>query len=214
MGLTDKVFGTPGTTTVHQAGGTKDPGYDFAKQFFNFLGSIMGTQYPTFKGSIDPGLSPTMQDTLRRAQGYAASSPAEILQGVQGSIGRFMSPSFLNPANALFGNFGGAPNYFGVDPNQRIYGGGPASSMGWDPNMGGMGGGMGGGGGMPSVSPSPDQMSWENPNAVYSPDAWQEQPGAWGPGGFTPGGQQGPNQMTWAIGRQPQSMPMPQVSWR
>ncbi len=225
MGLTDKVFGTPGTTTVHQAPGSKDdPGYGFAKQFFNFLGSIMGTPYPTYKGSIDPGLSPTMQDVLKRAQGYASSSPPEILQGVQGSLGRFMSPNFLNPVNSLFG---GAPNYFGVDPNQRVYGGAPASSMTWDPTMGlgesadpGIGMGMGGGG-MMGGGMMPDSGMGSAPTIDFqggpgvSTDMWQQGggdpmvngPGAWGPGGFTPGGQPGPNQMTYAIGRRPMSMP-------
>ena len=132
MGFTDAIFGTPPTTQIHQTPAMRPPGYEFAKNFFNFLGSLTKTPYPTFQGSVDPGLSPTMTDALQRAQGYASSSPAEILQGVQGSLGRFMSPSFLNPANALFGNYGGAPNYFGADAGQRVYGGQPAGNFGWN----------------------------------------------------------------------------------
>src|SRR5688572_19844535 len=123
MGLTDTVFGTPPKTTLVQTPGTRDPGYGFAKDFFNFLPGLMNQAYPTYQGQLDPGMSPTMQDAMRRAQGYAQSGPSEILQGAQGSLGRFMSPSFQNPWNTMFG---GAPNYAGANPNQRIFGGGQA----------------------------------------------------------------------------------------
>jgi hypothetical protein len=127
-------WGTPGTTDVIQTKGSaaaKPPGFNFAKWLFGQLPGLMSSPFPTYQGNIDPGMSPTLQDAIRRAQGYAQSSPPEILAGAQGSLGRFMSPSFLNPWNRLFGggNFGGAPNYFGVDPNQRVYGGGPAQGM-------------------------------------------------------------------------------------
>lgn len=152
-------WGSPGTTNVIQTrgtAGTKPPGFDFAKWLSSQLPGLMNSPFPTYQGNLDPGLSPTMQDVIRRAQGYAQSSAPEILAGAQGSLGRFMNPTFLNPWNRLFGggNFGGAPNYMGVDPNQRVYGGGTAQDMtyhgGGSPpmsapmsvNAGGAGGGM------------------------------------------------------------------------
>lgn len=142
-------FGTPGETTIHQAPGTaaaKPPGYSFAHWLFSQLPGLMNTPYPTYQGSLDPGLSPTLQDSIRRAQGYAQSSPPEILAGVSGTLGRFMNPRQINPWQALYGGgqqqpsaqsmgggapmtFGGANNYFGVDPQQRVWGGKPASTM-------------------------------------------------------------------------------------
>lgn len=186
------LFGSPGTTNVIQAPGTpavKPPGYRFASWLASQLPGLMNTPFPTYQGQLDPGLSPTMQDAIRRAQGYGQSSPPEILAGVQGVLGRFMNPTYRNPWHALFnanggagspatgtgggglatmqggpggagtmggaaggmgmggpgaggtspwgvGNrpetFGGAPNYFQVDPNQRVYGGRSAGSYGWN----------------------------------------------------------------------------------
>lgn len=193
-------LGTPGQTTTHQAPGTKDPGYGWAKQFFNSLGGVMNSPYPTYQGNIDPGMSPTAQDALRRAQGYAQSGPSEILQGAQGSLGRFMSPNFANPWNSFMG---GAPNYSNVDPNQRVFGGQPAGSMGYGQqgqggppqippgtppwiaqqmqaqSQQGQGGGVGWQGGGQASSGQPTAF---NPNA---PTGW---PGAQGPGPITGGG--------------------------
>jgi hypothetical protein len=98
-------FGTPGTTTIHQAPGTaaaKPPGFSFAKWLFEQLPGLMNTPFPTYQGKLDPGMSPTMQDAIRRAQGYAASSPPEVLAGVQGALGRYMNPTYRNPWHALF----------------------------------------------------------------------------------------------------------------
>lgn len=128
MGLTESIFGSPGTTDYIRSGGSQaSPGYNFAKQFYNWLPQLMQQQYPTYQGQLDPGMSPTMQDAIRRAQGYAQSGPAEILQGVQGTLGQFMSPNFLNPWNSMRTQ---APNYGGYGMDTRAYGGQPIGSYG------------------------------------------------------------------------------------
>lgn len=122
-------WGDPGTTQIIQTPGTaaaKPPGFQFAQWLFKQLPALMNTPFPTYGGSLDPGLSPTMQDTIRRAQGYAQSSQPEILAGVRGSLGRFMSPSFVNPWNTLWR--GGAPNA-GIEPA----GGGAGGAWGSSP---------------------------------------------------------------------------------
>lgn len=120
MGINETVFGSPGQTQVHQTAGSKPPGFNFARDFFNSLGGIAQNPYPTYQGQLDPGLSPSMQNILRQAQGYAQSGPPEILAGVQGSLGRFMNPNFTNPA-ARFGQ--GVPDYFNQNPNQTVFNG-------------------------------------------------------------------------------------------
>lgn len=126
MGLTDTVFGTPGTTTTQQAPGTKPPGYQFARDFYGSLGQITSNPFPTYQGNLDPGLSPTLQGLLRQAQGYAQSGPPEILAGVQGSLGQYMNPSFANPVTRM--QFG-APDYFNQNPNQTVYNGGTVNGL-------------------------------------------------------------------------------------
>lgn len=173
-------WGEPGTSSLIQTRGTapvKPPGFGFAQWLFKQLPALMNSPYPTYQGQLDPGLSPTLQDTIRRAQGYGASSAPEILSGVQGTLGRFMSPRQVNPWQALFGGgganmtgssggnsslasmfggsnapsmFGGAPNYFGVQPSQVTYGGRPASSNAWQ---------------MPSPVPPP----MPSPQQAFSP---------------------------------------------
>jgi hypothetical protein len=131
-------FGEPGTTEVHQAPGTRPPGFRFADQFLNGLSSLGGQAFPGYQGQIDPGLSPTLQDTIRRAQGYAQSGPSESLQGAMGSLGRFMNPSFSNINNVLAQ---GVPQFFPVNPNQRLYDNNTVGESGWlgsDPTRGSM----------------------------------------------------------------------------
>jgi hypothetical protein len=115
-------------TQVHQApGGQASPGFGWARGFFNSLPGVTQNPFPSYQGQIDPGLSPTMQNTIRMAQGYSQAGPSEILQGAQGSLGRFMTPSFMDPRMRLPQ---GNPNLFGADPNQRMYGGGLLSQLG------------------------------------------------------------------------------------
>src|SRR5687767_7409544 len=142
------LWGSPGSTQLIQTRGTapvRPPGYGFAQWLSRMLPEIMNSPYPTYQGNLDPVLSPTMMDVMRRSQGYAQSSPPEILAGAQGALGRFMNPRQVNPWSELFGGggagmtgggnlasmfgggggapqtFGGAPNYLGVDPNQRVF---------------------------------------------------------------------------------------------
>lgn len=122
MGLTDTFFGSPGQTTIHQAPGTKPPGFGFAKDFFNSLMALSRQPYPTYPGQLDPGLSPTMQSLLRQAQGYSQAGPPEILAGVQGSLGRFMNPSFINPAARVPMGYQG---FFSPNPSVRGFNGQP-----------------------------------------------------------------------------------------
>lgn len=148
MGLNDTVFGSPGQTQVHQTAGSKPPGFNFARDFFNSLGGIAQNPYPTYQGQLDPGLSPSMQNILRQAQGYAQSGPPEILAGVQGSLGRFMNPNFTNPA-ARFGQ--GVPDYFNQNPNQTVYNGGTPGGL---QGVFGAAGPAGMGGPKPAAGPS------------------------------------------------------------
>lgn len=115
MGLTDTIFGTPGQTQVHQTAGTKPPGYNAAQQIFNMLLGLSGTPYPSYQGQIDPGLSPTMRNLLQKSQGYASAGAPEILQGVQGVLGRYMNPNFLNPIPRIYG---GATDYANAGSSQ------------------------------------------------------------------------------------------------
>jgi hypothetical protein len=124
-------------TQVHQApGGQASPGYGFAKDFYNSLGGVAQNPFPGYQGQIDPGLSPTMQNVIRQSQGYSQSGPSEILQGAQGSLGRFMTPSFMDPRMRLPM---GAPSLFGVNPQQKMFGGQMRGQLGQ---------GFAGGGGM------------------------------------------------------------------
>lgn len=131
------LLGTQGGTQVFQApgtAGTRPPGYKFAQWLASQLPALMNTPFPTYQGNLDPGLSPTLQDVIRRSQGYAQSSPPEILQGVQGSLMHMMNPNFINPWNSLFR--GGAPAGTIGAPAPPPMGGPPPM-----PGMSGMGGG-------------------------------------------------------------------------
>jgi hypothetical protein len=115
-------------TQTHQApGGQASPGYGWAKGFFNSLPGVTQNPYPGYQGQLDPGLSPTMQNAIRMSQGYSQAGPPEILQGAQGSLGRFMTPSFMDPRMRLPM---GSPNLFGANPNQKMFGGGPLGQLG------------------------------------------------------------------------------------
>lgn len=158
MGLAESVFGSPGTTDYIKSGGSQaSPGYNFAQQFYNWLPQLMQQQYPTYQGQLDPGMSPTMQDAIRRSQGYAQSGPSEILQGVQGTLGQFMSPSFINPWNAMTTQ---PPNYGGYGMDTRAYGGKPIGSYGGYGGSPGMG--VPPGQGMPPLGGG-QMSSWGSP---------------------------------------------------
>lgn len=157
--------GSPGTTQVHSTPGTQDPGAGAAGDFFRSLFSGNLPPFPfQYPGSLDPGLSPTLQNAIRMAQGFSQAGPPEVLQGVRGALGRFMSPSFQNPM--VRGGMG-YPDYFGGLAN-RVFGGQPANQLGLSGpvdasgSRGGYGrrGYPGGGGyGYPVTQPLP----WDQP---------------------------------------------------
>jgi hypothetical protein len=116
------MAGSPPRTNVHQTPGTRSPGYGWSQGFFNSLPGVGQNPYPTYQGNLDPGMSPTMQSMIRQAQAYSQAGPPEILQGAAGSLGRFMTPNFINPAFRVGGGFT-YPNYFPSYGDTRMYGG-------------------------------------------------------------------------------------------
>lgn len=181
-------------TQTHQApGGGASPGYGWAKGFYNSLPGVASNPYPTYQGKLDPGLSPTMQNTLRMGQAYSQAGPSEILQGAQGSLGRFMTPSFSDPRMRLPM---GSPDLFGANPNQKMFGGGTLSTLGQGFNPGSMSPGAGGG-----TFSSTNRPRWSPPGGG-KPGGMQFQTGGglYGPGGGemqhqTGGGLQAPGGM-------------------
>lgn len=188
MGFTDAAFGTPGQTQVHQTAGTRPPGYNAAQQIFNMLLGLSGTPYPSYQGQIDPGLSPTMRNLLQKSQGYASAGAPEILQGVQGVLGRYMNPNFLNPIPRIYGgatdyaNAGSSPwnNQWSFDPfgsnrqgsrDQAMGGASAGAGSFWDflgPQKPGAGAGQNVGGGgygaQSQFSPQPPFPSYPSFN--------------------------------------------------
>ena len=190
-------------TQVHQApGGQASPGYGFAKNFYNSLGGIAQNPYPTYQGQLDPGLSPTMQNVIRQSQGYSQSGPSEILQGAQGSLGRFMTPSFMDPRMRLPM---GAPSLFGVNPQQKMFGGQLQGQLGQ-----GFAGGMQSqtGGGLQSGAQMNQSMPQFGGGRMPSGQAPQN---PWGGGGMQsavgPGLQSDGNQFAFRGGQQPTQGP-------
>ena len=197
MGLADTLLGTPGTTTVGQTPSLRPPGYQQAGQIFNWLLGLTNQPFPTYQGQVDPGLSPTMQDLIRRSQGYASAGPSEFLQGVQGRLGQFMNPNFLNPQTRIFG---GATDYSGAstspwndqwrfDPfgTQNPQKGVPSSGQGI-PTQGSSAyeSMFGGGQSAPQLQPMSDPYTagggsggiYANPNQSHTPYSPAQQKGA------------------------------------
>lgn len=132
------MAGTPPKTTVQQASGGgsgPSPGYDWAKGFFSSLPGVFNSPYPSqYPGQLDPGMSPTMQNVMRQAQGYGTSPAPSVLQGVQGTLGSFMSPNFINPQMRAGMGY---PDYFGTNPAASTYGGGTVGQLpGFNPMTG------------------------------------------------------------------------------
>jgi len=144
MGLSDTLFGKPPSTSVAFAPGFKAPGYNFAQSLSNYLTGLIGQPGPEYHGSLDPGLSPTLANLGQMMQGYATSPAPYIMGQAAGTLGRFMNPSFGNPATELaspgpsfFGGAapGGRP---GVMPGGSPLPGGPGSPVpGAPPPQGG-----------------------------------------------------------------------------
>ena len=123
------IMKIPGTPSM------RPPMFHFAQQFGDYLKSLIGQAAPSYSaagGSIDPGLSPSMQALGVLSQMYANSPLPAVFGQAHGSMGRFMSPSFTNPFARMGG---GVPNYFPSDPNQVLPGG---QRVGQLQNTGGM----------------------------------------------------------------------------
>jgi hypothetical protein len=178
------MAGTPPQTQVHQGagGGTgASPGFDWAKGFFSSLPGVFAQQYPSaYPGQLDPGLSPTMQQIIRQAQGYASQGPSSNLQGIQGTLGSFMSPNFINPQ---LRTTQGYPDYYGTNPNAPAYGGGTVGQIpGFNP--------MTGQGGMQSISDRLQAAIASGPggSGSFGPTPWGGQSVGSGGVGFPPTG--------------------------
>lgn len=132
-------------TNVHYPAPIFPPQWDFAKSFWGMMAPmLMGGTMPTFPNNVDPGLSPTMQQAIQMAQGYAAS-PAPYSMGQAGStLGAFMNPQM---ASAGWGVNQGRPGYMPMPGMPQGYPQGPYNP--WaaaDQTYGGGGQFMGGGG--------------------------------------------------------------------
>lgn len=184
MSAADVIFGKPATTSYSSTAATRPPGYGYAQNFFNSLQNIASSPFPQYGGRLDPGLSPTLQDLIQRAQGYASSTPPSILQGAAGTYGRLLSPHLQNPVSRIFG---GTSDFTGrLNPNQRVFGGGTAGSMTF-----------------PGSQTNYGQPPMQNMNGGGY------QSGPMGPNVMTPtngGGYQsgGPQPMPWMMPQQPQ----------
>lgn len=155
MGFWEDIFGEApeyGVETI------KPAGYGFAEEFFNYLRTLIGQPLPTYPGQIDPGLSPTLGRLGQMVQTYSTSPLPAILGQAQGTLGKFMNPSFQNPTARMQM---GAPSYFGFNAGQNTFGGRP---MGNFSQMGMTGPGGGGmpptmGGGPPQAPPGQGGMT-------------------------------------------------------
>ena len=128
---------TPPTYDIMKIPGTasmRPPMFDFANQFGSYLKSLIGQSAPQYQGSIDPGMSPSMQALGVLSQMYANSPLPAVYGQANASMGRFNAPTFTN---AMARMQSGAPDYFGSQygPNQFLPGG---SQMGQLPYAGGM----------------------------------------------------------------------------
>ena len=111
------IMKIPGTASM------RPPMFNFAKQFGEYLKSLIGQAAPSYSeagGSIDPGMSPSMQALGVLSQMYANSPLPAVFGQAHGSMSRFANPSFTNPMARMQG---GMPNYFPSDPNQVLPGG-------------------------------------------------------------------------------------------
>ena len=122
------IMKIPGTASM------RPPMFSFAKDFGEYLKSLIGQAAPQYQGSIDPGMSPSMQALGVLSQMYANSPLPAVFGQAHASMGRFNAPQFTN---AMARMQYGAPDYFGsqYSPNQFLPGG---SQIGQLPYAGGM----------------------------------------------------------------------------
>ena len=122
------IMKIPGTASM------RPPMFGFAKEFGEYLKSLIGQAAPAYGGSLDPGMSPSMQALGVLSQMYANSPMPAVFGQAHASMGRFNAPSFTNATARMQY---GAPDYFGSQygPNQFLPGG---SQIGQLPYAGGM----------------------------------------------------------------------------
>jgi len=122
------IMKIPGTASM------RPPMFGFAKDFGEYLRSLIGQAAPQYQGSIDPGMSPSMQALGVLSQMYANSPMPAVFGQAHASMGRFNNPSFTNATARMQY---GAPDYFGSQygPDQFLPGG---SKLGAIPYAGGM----------------------------------------------------------------------------
>lgn len=157
------IMKIPGTASM------RPPMFNFASQFGDYLKSLIGQSAPQYQGSIDPGMSPSMQALGVLSQMYANSPMPAIFGQANASMGRFNNPSFTNATARMQS---GAPDYFGSQygPNQFLPGG---SQMGALPYAGGMrpyAGFTPGGGQMGGPARMPQPATPQSPGSANIPE--------------------------------------------
>lgn len=164
--------GTPPTYDILKIPGTpsmRPPMFGFAKNFGDYLQQLIGQPAPAYGGSLDPGMSPTMQMMGVLSQMYANSPLPAVYGQAHGSLSRFLSPSFTNPmARMQYG----APSYFG---NQ--YGAGQWLPGGMQKGDLPYAGGMRPFSGFTPGQPSAPTMPYGPPSAPSAPFGPQGVPG-------------------------------------
>jgi hypothetical protein len=128
------MAGTPSSTVGRQGAGTTPPGFGFSQDFFNSLiGMANNNPFPVYQGQIDPGLSPTLQNIMQQAQGMSQQGAPSIFQGIQGSLGSFLNPQFQNPNLRIPQGYS---DYFGMNPQQQLFGGQQLGGLGFSGPVG------------------------------------------------------------------------------
>src|SRR5262245_32780210 len=96
MGFLDDILGAiqgrPPQQGLYFPDTVLPPLYNWMSGAGNWLNSLLNTPFPSYPGNIDPGMSPTMQNYMRMAQGYGMSPINSALQGSQGALGRYSMP--------------------------------------------------------------------------------------------------------------------------
>ena len=126
--------GTPPTYGVGVTPSMKPPMTGFARNFGDWLNSLIGQPMPSYPGSLDPGLSPTLQNLGRMMQTYASSNLPSAYSAAGNTLSRFSNPGFENPlarvgmsgAGPMTGGF---PNYFSINKDQALSGGQPYGAV-------------------------------------------------------------------------------------
>lgn len=133
MGL---FTGTPAQYGVQFGPTQKSPMFDFAKFLSGYLKTLVGQKLPSYKGSIDPGMDPSLAHAGMMLQNRATAGPSALFNSAAATLGKFSNPNFTNPVARMQY---GAPSYFGFNPSQSLYGG---ATMGQNSQLG-MSGPMG-----------------------------------------------------------------------